>query len=209
MDSTPDIVHKEQLSICVRIVASDGSVTEHLLGCKNTVSTTAKSLLEIILKAFESKVVAFQKLVAQTYDGESNMSGCYNGLQEIIKERIGKHILYVHCYAHSLNLGLKDFVGVDINVAILFESLESLHHLFNRCHKIHGYFENAQQNVNIEVMTIKRLNTVRWISRELCLKVFHQRYDIIMNVLEEVSGDMSLDEKQNHYKRASSKVLTK
>ena len=53
VDSTPDIVHKEQLSICVRIVASDGSVTEHLLGCKNTVSTTAKSLFEIILKAFE------------------------------------------------------------------------------------------------------------------------------------------------------------
>ena len=44
-------------------------------------------------------------------------------------------------------------------------------------------------------MTNKRLNTVRWISRELCLKVFHQRYDIIMNVLEEVSEDMSLDEK--------------
>ena len=75
VDSTPDIVHKEQLSICVRIVASDGSVTEHLLGCKNTASTTAKSLFEIILKAFESKDVAFQKLVAQTYDGASNMSG--------------------------------------------------------------------------------------------------------------------------------------
>ena len=195
MDSTPDIVHKEQLSICVRIVASDGSVTEHLLGCKNTVSTTAKSLFEIILKAFESKDVAFQKLVAQTYDGASNMSGCYNGLQAIIKERIGKHILYVHCYAHSLNLGLKDSVGVDINVTILFDSLEPLHHLFNRCHKIHGYFEKVQENVNAEVMTIKRLNTVRWILRELCLKVFHQRYDIIMNVLEEVSEDMSLDEK--------------
>ena len=54
VDSTPDIVHKEQLSICVRIVASDGSATEHLLGCKNTVSTTAKSLFEIIRKALES-----------------------------------------------------------------------------------------------------------------------------------------------------------
>ena len=91
--------------------------------------------------------MAFQKLVAQTYDVASNMSGCYNGLQAIIKERIGKHILYVHCYAHSLNLELKDSVGVDINVVILFDSSESLHHLFNGCHKIHGYFEKAQQNV--------------------------------------------------------------
>ena len=56
VDSTSDIVHKEQLSICVRIVASDGSVTEHLLGCKNTVSTTAKSLFEIILKALSQKM---------------------------------------------------------------------------------------------------------------------------------------------------------
>ena len=80
VDTTPDLTHTEQLSICLRIVAIDGKVTEHLLGCNKTESTTGKSLFEIIVKAFESKGVSLEKLKAQTYDGASNMSRRYNGL---------------------------------------------------------------------------------------------------------------------------------
>ena len=71
-----------------------------------------------------------------------------------------------------------------------FDSLESVH---NRCHKIHEYFEKDHKDIELNVLNIKLLNTVRWISRELCLKTFDQRYDII--VLEEVTEDMHLDEK--------------
>ena len=108
VDSTSDITHTEQLSICVRIVGKDGRASEHLLSCQKATSTTARALFEVIVKAFELKGVPFEKLVAQTYDGASNMKGCYNGLQAILKKKIGKHVLYVHCYAHSLNLVLKD-----------------------------------------------------------------------------------------------------
>ena len=101
-------------------------------------------MLKVIIQAFESKNVSFEKLVAQAYDGASDMSGCYNGLQAIIKEKIGKHVIYVHCYAHSLNLVLKDTVAVDPNVITLFDNLEILHNLFNRSIKIHEYFEKAQ-----------------------------------------------------------------
>ena len=123
------------------------------------------------------------------------MSGRYNGLQAIIKEKIGKHVLYVHCHAHSLNLVMSDSVGADMNVGILFDSLGALHNLFNRCHKVHEYFEKAKKNEGIQVLTVKRLNTVRWSSREICLHIFDKGYDVIMKVLKDVSEDSAIDEK--------------
>ena len=111
VDTTPDITSKEQVSICIRIVSKKGEVSEHLLDCVEAQKTTASALLEIIIKAFEEKGITCEKLVAQTYDGASNMSGKYRGLQAKIKDKFGKHIIYVHCYAHILNLVLKDTVS--------------------------------------------------------------------------------------------------
>ena len=84
-----------------------------------------------------------------------------------------------------------DSVGADMNVGILFDSLGAFHNLFNRCHKVHKYFEKAQKNESIQVLTVKRLNTVRWSSREICLDIFNKRY-VIMKVLKDVSEDSAL-----------------
>ena len=85
---------------------------------------TARGIFNVIVKAFESKGVTFENVVAQTCDGASNMSGCYNGLQAIVKEEIGQHA--------CLNLVLKDGILNNENVIVLFERLESLHHVVNR-----------------------------------------------------------------------------
>ena len=39
----------------------------------------------------------------QAYDGAGNMSGIRNGVQALVKREAGC-ALYVHCFAHSLNL---------------------------------------------------------------------------------------------------------
>ena len=74
------------------------------------------------------------------------------------EKKIGNHILYVHCYAHSLNLVLKDTVSDDNNVVTLFEKLESLHNLVNRSMKVHKMFDDAQKDSGLEVLSVKRLN---------------------------------------------------
>ena len=191
VDSTPDISHKEQLSICVRVVSS--VVTEHLLFCKRAGSTTASGLFDSIIDAFNTKNASFQNLVAQTYDGASNMSGSSGGLQTIVKDKIGKHVIYTHC----LNLVLKDSVDIQTtNVVKLFDDLGSLYNLFNRSIKIHKLFEDVQSEANLKKISIKRLNTVRWSSRELCLHVFLKRYDSIVKVLDLVGKDTSLEDNQ-------------
>ena len=194
VDTTPDITDIEQVSICIRIVANSEKSSEHLIGCQEATSTTAAALYGVIEQAFKLKSVPLDKLATQTYDGASNMSGCYNGLQAIVKEKIGKHIIYVHCYAHSLDLVLSDVASDNINVLSLFSNLESLHNLFNTSHKVHVLFEKVQQDANLKVLSTKRLNTVRWSSRETCLKVFCSRYDPIMQVLQEIQNDPSFQD---------------
>ena len=43
------------------------------------------------------------KVIAQCYDGAAVMASGLNGVQAKIKEKIPQ-ALFVHCYAHSLNL---------------------------------------------------------------------------------------------------------
>ncbi|XP_046844763.1 uncharacterized protein LOC124438631 [Xenia sp. Carnegie-2017] len=97
-DTTPYITHTEQLSICVRLVNETGECSEHVLSCQKAIGTTAHDLYTAITTKLQLHGVSFEKLVAQKYDGASLMSGCYNGLQAIVKEKIGNHIIYVHCY---------------------------------------------------------------------------------------------------------------
>ena len=154
IDTTPDVARKEQLSICVRVVSKEGEISEHIFALKEADSVTARGIFDVIVKAFESKAVSFEQIVAQTYDGASNMSGCYNGLQAIVKEEIGNFVIYVHCYAHCLNLVLKDSVESDKNVVVLFENLESLHNVVNRCMKIHKKFVDEQKASDLDVLSI-------------------------------------------------------
>ena len=72
-NTTPDVSHHEQLSICVSIVDRIGYCSEHLFCCKRAPGATAQQLYDTIVDAFKSRGVTFDKLVAQTYDGASNM----------------------------------------------------------------------------------------------------------------------------------------
>ena len=144
-------------------------MSEHILACQRALGTTAEDLFSIILTTLNSKDVSFGKLVAQTYDGASNMSGCYNGLQALIQSRINPNIIYIHCFAHTLNLILSDTAAVTIDVISLFGNLETLYLLFNKSHKIHALFEDVQKSQGLAIRSLKRVNTVRWSSREICV----------------------------------------
>ena len=124
------------------------------------------------------------------------MSICYNGLQAIIKEKIGSHVIYVHCYAHTLNLVLADSASFAINVISLFSNLEKLYLLYSKSKKVHELFESAKKNAQLQVFSVKRLNPVRWNAREFCLEIFLLRFDSILQMLQNVAESESFEENQ-------------
>ena len=58
VDTTPDVRHHEQISICVRIVHPNGCVSEHLLACQRAMGTTAEDLFTVIYTTLRSKDVS-------------------------------------------------------------------------------------------------------------------------------------------------------
>ena len=114
-------------------------------------------------------------------------------MQAIIKEKVGEHVAFVHCYAHTLYLVLSDSASVAVPVISLFNDLEALYVLFSKTQRIHDLFETVQGEENLKVLSLKRLNTVRcWHSRESCLKVLLSRYDCILSVLDTVALNFSI-----------------
>lgn len=66
-------------------------------------STTGYTLAQYVFDVLLRLQLPINLLHGQTYDGASNMAGCYNGCQAIIAERQPLAI-YVHFGVHSVNL---------------------------------------------------------------------------------------------------------
>ena len=75
-----------------------------------------------------------EKLVAQTYDGASVMSSELNGVQARIKEDVPK-AMFLHCYAHKLNLVLLHSAKCMPECKTFFKTLEGLSAFFRKSTK--------------------------------------------------------------------------
>ena len=72
------------------------------------------------------------RLVAQAYDEASNISGQYNGLQKIIPKKIGGHVIFTYCYAHTLNLVLLVATTASVQFTKLFNNLEKRYNIIKK-----------------------------------------------------------------------------
>ncbi|XP_060870883.1 zinc finger MYM-type protein 1-like [Metopolophium dirhodum] len=109
-DETTDITKISQLTTVFRYV-NDKGVQERFIGFSDvSADRSAKSLADHFFSILPEYICDENKLVAQTYDGAAVMSGSHNGLQTLIKQKY-KNAMYIHCYAHKLDLVLKQSVS--------------------------------------------------------------------------------------------------
>lgn len=83
---------------------------------------SAKSLADHFFSLLPEYLCDETKLVAQTYDGAAVMSGSHNGLQALIRNKY-KNSIHIHCYAHKLDLVLKQTVSHIKECKIFFTNL--------------------------------------------------------------------------------------
>ncbi|XP_054706649.1 52 kDa repressor of the inhibitor of the protein kinase-like [Uloborus diversus] len=103
-DETTDESKKEQLTFCVRYVDIDSFTTrEDFLGFVELKATTGLSIKSAIDEELTKLNLSYKYLCGQGYDGASNMSGPFKGVQALISEEQPLAI-YTHCFSHSLNL---------------------------------------------------------------------------------------------------------
>ena len=133
LNCTPDISHKEQMSIVFRFVRcteEEVEIREAFLGFLVVEDTTGKGLLETFLKQINEWDLSIQDCRGQSYDNGSNMRGKNNGVQARILS-LNPKALYVPCAAHSLNLVICDAAKASSHTITFFGTVARLFSIFS------------------------------------------------------------------------------
>ncbi|XP_065224105.1 zinc finger MYM-type protein 1-like [Planococcus citri] len=136
LDESVDISKKSQLSITVRYIpeSDEHQVVERFIRYFDVSSERNASNLYDVVQKFIQEFEIGEKLIAQTYDGAAVMAGQHNGLQKLISDTY-KQAQFVHCYAHQLNLVLKQSVDAIRECRIFFETLSGFATFFSTSSK--------------------------------------------------------------------------
>lgn len=129
-DETTDVASEFQLVIILRYIVG-GKPVERFWNFVSPAGHDALSISECILKEISPLVSdSPNKLVAQSYDGASVMSGGLNGVQKIIRDKY-PFANYVHCYAHQVNLIMSSAASINRSVRIFFAHLSGICSFFS------------------------------------------------------------------------------
>ena len=130
-DETKDCSKREQLSIVLRYVdLESATIHEQFLTYVEAKRMDAEGLATYILDMLQQHGLDPSKIVSQGYDGASVMSGHCTGMQQHIKH-VAPQALYVHCYAHCLNLVLVDTAKTIPQASEFFALMEHCFHFNN------------------------------------------------------------------------------
>ncbi|XP_065672123.1 uncharacterized protein LOC136089950 [Hydra vulgaris] len=169
-DCTPDVSHKEQLSLTIRIVNISEypiKINKHFHGFFNVKDTTGLGLTEIIIGALKDFGLNKSFCRGQGYDNGANMKGKKVGLQKRILD-LNPLAFYLPCGSHSLNLNdllklckqLQEKLTVntksEIDGALLCDELISVQFF------IKAKLSNVENEINTKEMTpLFELNFVK------------------------------------------------
>lgn len=184
-DEVSDRSNKEHMSIVVRYVTEAAEVVESLVGLVEVASTTADDLLQSLLSKLKSCNLALDYLVGQCYDGASNMSGCYTGLQARLKEISPRSPVYIHCWAHVLNLVLQDVAKSAALCSRTFEILQEIYVVIEGSPKRHGLYMKAIEGLHLDegLIALQTLSGTRWSARCVNLRIVHRCLPAILECL--------------------------
>ncbi|XP_007945856.1 zinc finger MYM-type protein 1 [Orycteropus afer afer] len=129
-DETTDSATKDQLSICVRYPQKTSKtilIKERFLGFIDTEEITGTNLHKIIKTYLQQIGVDLKNIRGQAYDSTINLRGKFNKIAAEFKKE-DPRALYIHCYAHFLDLAVIRFCK---EVKELRSTLNTLSTLFN------------------------------------------------------------------------------
>ncbi|XP_074521239.1 zinc finger MYM-type protein 1-like [Halichoeres trimaculatus] len=186
VDDTTDISCRCQLTVIVRYVNESGIICERFLGFHDiSLERDAETIAAVVMKTIGSYNPE-TKLICQTYDGASCMSGQRGGVQALVKVKC-RHALFVHCYAHKLNLVLAQGTSNIRESRLFFASLDSFHNFFSRSPKRTALLK--------EVDSIRVLggSTTRWNFKSRAGHAVHEGRGSLITALDRITAEPGWD----------------
>jgi len=195
-DEATDKSTKEQLSICLRFVdftADPYEIREQFVGFLYAKIIKGHAIAQMITDYLQEMNLDVGKLRAQCYDGASNMSGKFNGVQAIIR-RQAPLANYVHCKAHSLNLALIHSCKESC-VRTVMATVQEVAFAFDYSAKRLAAFDDelaADNDTQDKLERRSKLRTLcetRWSSRADSLYTFKNAFPVVVHALETLKDD--------------------
>ena len=193
MDETSDISRKEQVSLCLSYLL-EGEKKEAFVGFFGTNSTSGEDLYNLLCEAMKQFDLDMKNIVAECFDGASNMCGEYKGVATRMLETSPLSI-YIHCYGHIINLALKDTLE---NVPVVRNTLgvlQSLYNFIEASTKRHGLFEAFNDGKDYLLLSLKSQSETRWSCRWEAVKAVYEQLERIIGYLLQLSSDKNSDSK--------------
>ncbi|CAF2038780.1 unnamed protein product [Rotaria magnacalcarata] len=193
LDETSDIICLSQLSTVVRYVNKHGEICERFIKFNDVSNDRSAGAISDLSVRQLNLLGCLKKLVAQTYDGAAVMGSNLNGVQTKIREQVPEAI-FVHCYAHKLNLVLSQAVA-DISQCNNFFSVF-----------LSSFFSSSTKRTamldSIVGKRFPKLAPTRWNYSSRLVETVKENKDDIMNLLEIILENPSkFDENTKHSAR--------
>lgn len=191
-DETSDVSRHEQIAVVIRYIPR-GQVhpVERFIALKRLKKTNAETIFEILDEILRDMNILWEHVEAVCFDGASPMSGPFTGVQARCKEKKSS-ILYVHCYAHCLNLALVSACAnhkENIKVFDFFGVIQSIYNFIEGSPKRHAVFEQLMQTVNTKLKTLKSLSETRWACRSEAVSAIQSQFDTVVQAIQESVRD--------------------
>ncbi|XP_017245925.2 uncharacterized protein LOC108217597 [Daucus carota subsp. sativus] len=162
LDCTPDVSHKEQMSIvirCLDISSSPIKIVEYFIEFLVVDDTTGKGLFDAIVDEIKNIGLDIDDLRGQGYDNGSNMKGKHQGVQKRLLD-INPRSFYTPCGCHSLNLVICDMANSCTRATDFFGVVQRIYTIFSSSTKRWKVLQD-----HIPSFTLKFLSQTRWESR--------------------------------------------
>ena len=191
VDETSDMSKLEQFSVSVSYLDSKGAKQERYLKFIEVEKTDGAFLNEKLKAALLDLGLDPCRAVSIAADGASNMSGVYRGLAAQFREA-APLVLYTHCYAHVLNLVVKDLLQDINNLKHVMGVLQSLYNFLEskstKRHNIYMNIDLGDQNSKV-VKVVKNLSATRWSMRHDAVQAVNEEMPRVLKCLHVLSED--------------------
>ena len=115
--------------------------------------------------------------------------------------------LYVHCYAHKLNLALV-YVCSDIRVlSDVLGLMQAIHSFLTASPLRHDVLKQKQSDAGVTILEIPRQSNIRWICKHKAVEIFKNKFVFIVSALADLSKPASRLTSQNGKERAETTSL--
>ncbi|KAK5931666.1 hypothetical protein CesoFtcFv8_000067 [Champsocephalus esox] len=178
----------EQFSLTLRYVDESMEIHTDFLGFYNAPDSTGETLFKCITDVFLRLNIPIERLKGYCFDGESNMSGRFSGVQARLKE-VCPDSLFVHCANHSLDLVLQE---VGREVSLVAETLNCVQGIATVIRESSKRKELYVSMFGCDVVNILAIYLTRWCVRTIAIKRVCSSYTELQKTLKILKDDKSV-----------------